>query len=66
MDFDAFDLCTPELQEKLAPMRAKFKEFEDAQVDVANDRNKSRGDGKPKENKKFAPYWFEDGTIAHQ
>lgn len=47
-------------------MRAKFKEFEDAQVDVANDRNKSKGDGKPKENKKFAPYWFEDGTIAHQ
>jgi hypothetical protein len=25
IDFDAFDLCTPELQEKLAPVRAKFK-----------------------------------------
>lgn len=25
LDFDAFDLCTPELQSKLAPMRAKFK-----------------------------------------
>lgn len=25
LDFDAFDLCTPELQAKLAPMRAKFK-----------------------------------------
>ncbi|KAJ8985921.1 hypothetical protein NQ317_010678 [Molorchus minor] len=25
LDFDAFELCTPELQEKLAPMRAKFK-----------------------------------------
>lgn len=25
LDFDAYDLCSPELQEKLAPMRAKFK-----------------------------------------
>lgn len=25
MEFDAFDLCTPELQEKLAPVRGKFK-----------------------------------------
>lgn len=25
LDFDAFDLCTPELQDRLAPMRAKYK-----------------------------------------
>lgn len=25
MEFDAFDLCTSELQEKLAPVRGKFK-----------------------------------------
>lgn len=25
LDFDAFDLCSPELQEKLTPMRSKFK-----------------------------------------
>lgn len=25
LDFDAFDLCTEELQEKLTPMRTKFK-----------------------------------------
>lgn len=25
LEFDAFELCTPELQEKLAPVRAKFK-----------------------------------------
>lgn len=25
MDFDAFELCTPELQERLTPMRLKFK-----------------------------------------
>ena len=29
IDFDAFDLCSPELQEKLTPMRTKFKEVED-------------------------------------
>lgn len=25
MEFDAFELCTPELQEKLVPIRSKFK-----------------------------------------
>lgn len=25
LDFDAFDLCSPELQDKLSPMRHKFK-----------------------------------------
>lgn len=30
IDFDAFELCSPALQEKLVPMRSKFKEIEDA------------------------------------
>ncbi|XP_018562815.2 ubiquitin carboxyl-terminal hydrolase 14-like, partial [Anoplophora glabripennis] len=61
LDFDAFDLCTPELQEKLAPMRSKFKEWEDEQVELAaKDKSKSKGDVKSKEDKKFAPYWFEN------
>lgn len=60
MEFDAYDLCTPELQEKLAPTRSKFKELEDAQVD-AHIKQKNDGDGKQKkEEKKYAPYWFED------
>lgn len=59
MDFDAYDLCTTELQEKLAPARTKFKELEDAQVD-ASAKEKDKGDGKPKEDKKYYPYWFED------
>ncbi|KAI9576665.1 hypothetical protein GQX74_010647 [Glossina fuscipes] len=29
IDFDAFELCTPGLQNKLSPMRGKFKEMED-------------------------------------
>ncbi|RZC43247.1 ubiquitin carboxyl-terminal hydrolase 14 [Asbolus verrucosus] len=62
IDFDAYDLCTPELQEKLAPMRAKFKELEDAQVEAATkDKNKSKGDGTASEaEKKYGPYSFED------
>merc|ERR1711899_701950 len=35
MMLDTFDLCTPELQNKLLPMRAKFKEYEDAIVETA-------------------------------
>lgn len=62
LDFDAFELCTPELQEKLAPVRAKFKELEDAQVEAgAKDNHKFRGDGKNKVKTKAEPYWFENG-----
>ena len=32
IEFDAFDLCSPELKDKLAPMRTKFKDVEDAAV----------------------------------
>ncbi|XP_060518790.1 ubiquitin carboxyl-terminal hydrolase 14 [Cylas formicarius] len=61
MEFDAFDICTPELQEKLAPIRSKFKELEDAQVEAAAaTKDKDKGDCKQKEDKKYAPYWFED------
>ncbi|KAK6630620.1 hypothetical protein RUM43_014605 [Polyplax serrata] len=66
LEFDAFELCTAELQEKLAPMRAKFKELEDAQVQeslrnkkddiVANTKNKNE---KPeKKETRAEPYWF--------
>lgn len=58
-DFDAFDLCTPELQDKLAPMRAKFKELEDAQVELST-KERNKGDVSKNKEKKYAPYWFED------
>ncbi|KAI4468979.1 ubiquitin carboxyl-terminal hydrolase [Holotrichia oblita] len=35
MDFDAYELCSAQLQEKLAPMRTKFKEYEDKLVEEA-------------------------------
>lgn len=33
VDFDAYDLCSPQLQEKLTPMRAQFKAVEDAHLE---------------------------------
>ncbi|CAH1989720.1 unnamed protein product [Acanthoscelides obtectus] len=67
LDFDAFDLCTSELQEKLAPMRAKFKELEDNQIEqAAKLKENNKGDGKSKdEKKKYAPYWFEDDSGSN-
>lgn len=59
MDFDAFDLCTPELQEKLSAARSKFKEWEDAQVGVVK-KVENKGDEEKKVEKKYEPYWFED------
>lgn len=91
MEFDAFDLCTSELQEKLAPARGKFKvstkfdllimpvhithrfylliivlkqfqELEDALVETSA-KEKTKGDNSKvqKKDKKYAPYWFENG-----
>lgn len=61
LDFDAYELCSSELQDKLTPMRLKFKELEDAQVEAAaKGQVKSKGDGKTKEKGKVLPYWFEN------
>uniref|UniRef100_U5EZI9 Ubiquitin carboxyl-terminal hydrolase n=1 Tax=Corethrella appendiculata TaxID=1370023 RepID=U5EZI9_9DIPT len=64
IDFDAFDLCTPELQKKLSPMRSKFKEIEDANLEN-NFKNKDKSPIQLKtEDKKkktrAEPYCFED------
>ncbi|KAF5274812.1 hypothetical protein FQR65_LT00395 [Abscondita terminalis] len=61
LDFDAYELCSSELQDKLTPMRLKFKELEDAQVEAAaKGQIKSKGDAKSKEPTKVLPYWFEN------
>jgi len=38
---DVFDLCTPELQQKLVPVRDKFKAWEDAELEKAQ-KNKDK------------------------
>ena len=35
LSLDVFDLCSEELQKKLMPVRAKFKEIEDKKVEEA-------------------------------
>lgn len=63
MEFDAFDLCTPELQQKLMPMRDKFKELEDKKVEEAQSLadKKAQGDTPDTPMKKL-PFSFENGT----
>lgn len=64
MMLDTFDLCSPELQEKLVEMRSKFKDYEDSIVE-----NSKSGKGKEAalkkaheddEAKEMEPYWFPD------
>ncbi|XP_075150199.1 ubiquitin specific protease 14 [Haematobia irritans] len=65
LEFDAFELCTAELQNKLCPVRSKFKELEDKKLekqtqnplDVVKTTTKE-GDEKPKV--EYEPYHFED------
>lgn len=44
MSLDVFDLCTEELQQKLMPVRTKFKEIEDKKVEEAAVRRTYRLD----------------------
>ncbi|XP_030557204.1 ubiquitin carboxyl-terminal hydrolase 14 [Drosophila novamexicana] len=63
IDFDAFELCTPDLQNKLCPMRSKFKDHEDKKVDVVSQINKTAKspdvDEENDENK-YEQFWFDD------
>ncbi len=67
MMLDTFELCTTELQNKLVPMRTKFKEYEDHIVETSAKGLKGVGKEaalkkakEEEENKASEPYWFED------
>lgn len=62
LDFDAFDLCSAELQQKLTPMRSKFKEIEDAALEKSlKDKNvPMKGSEKKDVKTKSEPFWFEN------
>lgn len=61
LEFDAFELCSPELQNKLIPMREKFKEYEDTLVEEScNAKAKDKGDSIKKIIKQ-EPFWFKNG-----
>lgn len=61
LEFDVFELCNSELQNKLVPMREKFKEYEDTLIEEScNAKIKDQGDSAKKEMRK-EPFWFKDG-----
>ncbi|KAL5281160.1 USP14 family protein [Megaselia abdita] len=62
LDFDAYELCSPDLQAKLTPMRSKFKEIEDAALEKSlKDKNIPMKGAEKKEIKtKSEQFWFED------
>lgn len=68
IDFDAFELCTPELQKRLTPMRTKFKAEEDANlIRVAKLKDLTKAERAAAENEKpktlAHPYHFENGNF---
>ncbi|KAI8420307.1 hypothetical protein MSG28_008836 [Choristoneura fumiferana] len=67
VELDVYELCTPELQERLTPMRNKFKELEEASIESAlNTKNKNHGDSKKDTRpKKAMPYAFEDDVGSN-
>jgi ubiquitin carboxyl-terminal hydrolase 14 len=60
IEFDAFDLCSKELQAKLTPMRNKFKEAEDAAL-AEKEQIKFKGDEVKEKKTRPLPFSFEDG-----
>uniref|UniRef100_A0A8W7PJJ1 Ubiquitin carboxyl-terminal hydrolase n=1 Tax=Anopheles coluzzii TaxID=1518534 RepID=A0A8W7PJJ1_ANOCL len=62
IEFDAYELCTPELQEKLTPMRTKFNEIANAEVErTLKGKNKSKAELEKEKPKTVPqPYCFED------
>jgi len=70
MMLDVHDLCTPELQNKLLPMRSKFKDYEDAVVEDATKIKGSREGALKKakeadENKEMEQYWFDEDVGSN-
>lgn len=69
INFDAYDLCTPALQEKLTPMRLRYKEIEDAhleQMAVVKDKAATAAAASdPKGATKREPFWFEDDVGSN-
>jgi len=59
LNLDVFDLCSPTLQEKLKPVRDKFKALEDKRAEAAIN-NKGKAVQKKKEDIKTAPFSFDD------
>lgn len=63
LEFDAFELCSSELQNKLTPMREKFKEYEDSIMEEScNVKDKKDMEDSTKKKMKQEPFWFKNGN----
>lgn len=62
LQLDVFELCSEELQQKLVPMRTKFKELEDRKMDVEQKLKLQHPDdaNKPLKETKQEPFSFPD------
>ncbi|XP_002069296.3 ubiquitin carboxyl-terminal hydrolase 14 isoform X1 [Drosophila willistoni] len=56
IDFDAFELCTPELQNKLCLMRSKFNDYNNKQTEI----DSSLLESEVNEEKNYEQFWFDD------
>lgn len=61
IEFDAFDLCSKDLQQQLIPMRNKFKEQEDAAI-LTKEQIKFKGDKVEEKKTRALPYSFDNGN----
>lgn len=62
LDFDAYELCSPELQNKLTPMRERFKQYEDSLVEESCNAKETKDKESTTKKKKQEPYWFKNGN----
>ncbi|XP_025109359.1 ubiquitin carboxyl-terminal hydrolase 14-like isoform X1 [Pomacea canaliculata] len=60
MALDVFDLCSPELQQKLIPMRDRFKEEDDKRIEEAQMQAGKTDKQDIKKQLKALPYYFPD------
>ncbi|KAK7485364.1 hypothetical protein BaRGS_00023463 [Batillaria attramentaria] len=62
---DVFDLCSPELQQKLMPMREKMKDEEEKQIEQAREAGQKKEETEEKKNLKALPYSFPDDSGSN-
>lgn len=65
IDFDAYDLCSPQLQEKLTPMRARFKAVEDAHLDEMTKKDATTPLKLENRKTRKEPFTFEDDVGSN-
>lgn len=71
MTFDAFELCSPELQQRLKPVRDKFEAIEEAEAEAKMSGKLKQEKTSPKNNenektKEYERYDFPEGKSAFE